>query len=182
MRRRKTKTKRITFELILLTFIVFSAVIIAVVNVYVLTTSTAAETETTIITSTNTNKKVGVDERLLRILRRVGIYNTSSLSKSDLGNLPSWKETTARVGNNGPIILGIKANAKNTIWESEILKSADLLLPESSAVVRTTYTRYLIIIVFLQVIRNVKILLNGKSRGGRYVNKIEAKRTENSMP
>ena len=101
--------------MILLTFIVFSAVIIAVVNVYVLTTSTAAETETTIITSTNTNKKVGVDERLLRILRRVGIYNTSSLSKSDLGNLPSWKETTARVGNNGPIILGIKANAKNTI-------------------------------------------------------------------
>ena len=108
MRRRKTKTKRITFELILLTFIVFSAVIIAVVNVYVLTTSTAAETETTIITSTNTNKKVGVDERLLRILRRVGIYNTSSLSKSDLKNLPSWEETTARVGNNGPIILGIK--------------------------------------------------------------------------
>ena len=109
--KRKSKTRRINFERILLAVIVFAAGIIVVVNVHILTTTTTT-TDTAITSSSKSEEKRhdkdDIDEHLLRILRHVGIYNASSLSKSDLKNLPSWEETIARVGNSGPIILGLK--------------------------------------------------------------------------
>ena len=57
-----------------------------------------------------TNKKQAytVDEKMMRILRHVGIQNASQLSEDDRKLLPTWDEVVDRVGNNGPRILGLE--------------------------------------------------------------------------
>jgi hypothetical protein len=49
-----------------------------------------------------------VDEKLMRILRHVGIQNSTQLSEDDRQLLPTWDEVVDRVGNNGPKILGLE--------------------------------------------------------------------------
>ena len=53
-------------------------------------------------------EKYTVDERLMRILRHVGIQNASQLSEDDRRLLPTWDEVVDRVGNDGPRILGLE--------------------------------------------------------------------------
>ncbi len=48
-----------------------------------------------------------VDEKLMRILRHVGIQNASQLSPEDRSLLPTWDQVVERVGNDGPRILGL---------------------------------------------------------------------------
>jgi len=49
-----------------------------------------------------------VDEKLMRILRHVGIDNATQLSEDDRRLLPTWEEVVDRVGNDGPKILGLE--------------------------------------------------------------------------
>ena len=48
-----------------------------------------------------------VDEKLMRILRHVGIESETQLSPEDRSLLPTWDEVVDRVGNDGPKILGL---------------------------------------------------------------------------
>lgn len=48
-----------------------------------------------------------IDERLLRILRHVGIENSTQLSEEELFKLPTWEQVVERVGDGGPKILGL---------------------------------------------------------------------------
>lgn len=48
-----------------------------------------------------------VDEKLMRILRHVGITDPSQLSVEDRRLLPTWEQVAERVGDKGPRILGL---------------------------------------------------------------------------
>ena len=56
----------------------------------------------------NKKQAYAVDEKLMRILRHVGIQNATQLSEDDRKLLPTWDEIVDRVGNNGPRILGLE--------------------------------------------------------------------------
>ena len=171
MRIKRSKTRRITVERLLLAVVVMTAIIIIFVNVSLLTTTITESEDHHSVTTThrktisdnninnnnyegavaaaaaarignqiddnNTKKEdkpsqsqpqknnakqnennkdyYAVDEKLMRILRHVGIQNATSLTEEDRRQLPSWDQVVERVGNDGPIILGLdNCKAYNT--------------------------------------------------------------------
>ncbi|VEU35654.1 unnamed protein product [Pseudo-nitzschia multistriata] len=47
-----------------------------------------------------------IDEHMLRILRHVGIHNSSQLTDQELSALPTWSQVVEKFGNKGPVMLG----------------------------------------------------------------------------
>ncbi len=110
--KKRTRMRRSKLEKLLI-FLVFAiAILLAFVNISLLTTATLEESRdhhsVTNIQKGNPVRGPIVDEKLMRILRHVGIEDASQLSEEDLKKLPTWEQVVDRVGNDGPKILGLE--------------------------------------------------------------------------
>eukprot|EP00536_Pseudo-nitzschia_multiseries_P017225 jgi/Psemu1/49916/gm1.49916_g len=125
-RMRNSRTSRITVERIVLLVVVLMAALLVVVNVSVMVKHTRQtqthNTETSrgdgdgdgggdVNGHENGNSMIEtdgkIDEKLLRILRHVGIYNSSQLTEEELSLLPTWEQVVDKFGDNGPVIRGL---------------------------------------------------------------------------
>jgi len=57
--------------------------------------------------NTTSHKDSDIDEKMLRILRHVGIYNSNQLTAEEISFLPSWEQVVEKFGDKGPVILGL---------------------------------------------------------------------------
>ena len=130
---RRTR-KRSRLEKLLMLLVITMGVMIVVINATLLIAGTAIEESDGHYSVTNTHRdtnfrtqrlpdsmksnpasdlkqekgEIAVDQRLMRILRHVGIENATQLSEDDRRLLPTWEEVVDRVGRNGPKILGLE--------------------------------------------------------------------------
>ena len=110
--KKRTRMRRSRLEKFLILMIVAIAILLAFVNISILTTATLQESEdhhsVTNIHNANAARGFTVDDKLMRILRHVGIDDASQLSEEDRRLLPTWDQVVDRVGNDGPKILGLE--------------------------------------------------------------------------
>ena len=104
--------RRSKLEKLLILLVVSMAILLAFVNISLLTTATLQESQdhhsVTNIQNGGPDRGFTVDEKMMRILRHVGIEDASQLSDEDLKLLPTWEQVVDRVGNDGPKILGLE--------------------------------------------------------------------------
>lgn len=126
---RRVVTRRITVERLVLVLVVAMGVAIFLVNLSVTTkhrgnvgndnrnldgTPMARQNHkekqnpVTVVSADETNHGGGIDEHLLKILRHVGIHNTSQLTVAESHRLPTWEHVVEKFGNGGPRILGLE--------------------------------------------------------------------------